>query len=122
MELNFESEKPIFLQLSEQIENAILSGAYEEESQIPSTTDISVSYKINPATVLKGFNLLVDGEVIYKRRGVGMFVCKGAVQKLKERRKSEFISSYLQSLVDEAKKLNITKSEIINMIEREYDK
>lgn len=122
MELNFESEKPIFLQLSEQIENAILSGAYEEESQIPSTTDISVSYKINPATVLKGFNLLVDGEVIYKRRGVGMFVCKGAVQKLKERRKSEFVSSYLQSLVDEAKKLNITKSEIINMIEREYDK
>lgn len=122
MELNFESEKPIFLQLSEQIENAILSGAYEEESQIPSTTDISVSYKINPATVLKGFNLLVDGEVIYKRRGVGMFVCKGAVQKLKERRKSEFISIYLQSLVDEAKKLNITKSEIINMIEREYDK
>lgn len=122
MNLNFESEKPIYLQLAEEIENAILSGAYPEEAQIPSTTEVSVSYKINPATVLKGFNLLVDEKVIYKKRGVGMFVSGGAVKELKNKRKAGFMSDYVQSMLEEASKLQITKEEIISMIEGAYDK
>ncbi len=122
MQLNFESEKPLFLQLAEIIEDAILSGAFPEETQIPSTTEISVGYKINPATALKGINLLVDEGVIYKKRGVGMLVNKGAVLKLQEKHKSDFLESYVNSLIQEARKLNIKKEDIITMIERGFDK
>lgn len=118
MQVNFEDERPIFIQIAEQIEDAILSGAFPEETQIPSTTEISVSYKINPATALKGINLLVDSGVVYKKRGVGMFVATGAVQILLDKRKMEFFEKYITTLIAEAKRLNLTKEDIFAMIER----
>ena len=72
MQFNFESDTPIYMQVAEQIKDAILSGAFLEETQVPSTTEISVTYKINPATVLKGMTLLPDAGILYKKRGVGM--------------------------------------------------
>ncbi len=122
MNLNFDSEKPIYLQLAEEIEDAVLSGAYEEESQIPSTTEISVSYKINPATALKGINRLVDDGIIYKKRGLGMFVATGAKEKIQDKRKETFFEAYIISLVTEARKLSITKEDILKMLERGFDK
>ncbi len=74
MKIDFESGIPIYLQIADQIEDSILSGMFPEDTQIPSTTEISTLYKINPATVLKGMTLLVDGGILYKRRGIGMFV------------------------------------------------
>ncbi|HEY8499193.1 MAG TPA: GntR family transcriptional regulator [Clostridia bacterium] len=121
MQLNFQDERPIFIQLAEQIEDAILSGAFPEETQIPSTTEISVSYKINPATALKGINILVDSGIVYKKRGVGMFVAAGAVKLLLEKRKKEFAEKYIDSLVKEAKRLNLTKEDIFSMIERGFE-
>ena len=118
MILSFEDEKPIYLQLAEGIEDAIISGAFPEDTQIPSTTEISLQYKINPATALKGINLLVDHNIIYKKRGVGMFVATGAVEKLLEKRKVSFYESYIMSLIEEANKLQISKKEIVSMIER----
>lgn len=67
----------------------------KEEEQIPSTTEISVSYKVNPATALKGINLLVEKGVIYKKRGLGMFVAEGAVEKLRQERQSDFLTAIL---------------------------
>ena len=90
MKIDFDDERPIFLQIAENIEDAILSGAFPEETQIPSTTEISVTYKINPATALKGMNMLVDTGIIYKKRGVGMFVSEGAANRLMEKRKDQF--------------------------------
>ncbi len=121
MQVNFEDERPIFLQIAEQIEDAILSGAFPEETQIPSTTEISVSYKINPATALKGINILVDSGIVYKKRGVGMFVSTGAVKSLREKRRMEFSEKYITALVKEAKRLNLSKQDIISMIERGFD-
>lgn len=120
MFLKFEDERPIFVQIAEGIEDAILSGAFPEESQIPSTTEISVSYKINPATALKGMNILVDSGIIHKKRGIGMFVCKGAVSKITEKRKEQFFENFVKSLIGEAEKLKLTKKEIIDMIERGF--
>lgn len=120
MTFNFEGEKPIYIQLSEGIEDAILSGAFEEETQVPSTTEISVSYKINPATALKGINILVESGVLYKKRGVGMFVATGATQKILEQRQEAFFDAYIRSLLSEARKLQITKEDIIKMIERGF--
>ena len=74
----FDESRPIFLQLAEMLEEGIISGAYPEEGQIPSITEFSAALKINPATALKGINLLVDEGLVYKKRGVGMFVATGA--------------------------------------------
>jgi len=120
--IDFESDKPIFVQIAEWLEDAILSNAFEEESQIPSITEISVMCKINPATALKGINMLVDNEIVYKKRGLGMFVKEGAVKKLMKERKNMFYESYIEALLDEAKKLNLNKEDIIEMIERGYSK
>ena len=81
-------DRPIFQQIAEQLEEAILSGAYPEESQVPSITEYSVQYRINPATALKGINLLVDAGLLYKKRGVGMFVASGAREKLRQSRRA----------------------------------
>ncbi|MDF2567295.1 MAG: transcriptional regulator, GntR family [Oscillospiraceae bacterium] len=117
MFVNFEDERPIFIQISENIEDAILSGAFLEESQIPSTTEISVNYKINPATALKGVNILVENGIIYKKRGIGMFVSTGAVEKITDKRKKQFYENYIIRLTSEAKKLQLSQQEIISMIE-----
>lgn len=118
MQLDISSEKPIFIQFAEMIENNILKGIFEEDSQIPSTTEVAMKFKINPATANRGVNLLVDDGIIYKKRGVGMFVCIGAREKISAKRKHTFYESYVLPLIEESKNLNITKIEIISMIER----
>jgi len=118
MIIDFTSEKPIYIQLAEAIEDNILKGIFEEEAQIISTTEISVNFKINPATAGKGINLLVDDGILYKKRGVGMFVCTGAKDKVLQKRKESFYSTFIYSLLEEASKLNICKDDVIRMIER----
>jgi DNA-binding transcriptional regulator YhcF (GntR family) len=118
MLLNFNSEKPIYMQLAEALEDDILKGIFEEETQVPSTTEISINFKINPATAGKGINMLVDEEILYKKRGVGMFVSSGAKEKILQKRKDVFYNNFVLSLLEEASKLHIPKEEIIFMIER----
>ena len=122
MNINPGQDKPIFIQIAEGIEDCILTGAFPEESQIPSITEFSVNYKINPATALKGINLLVDENIIYKKRGVGMFVAEGAVQKLRKKRQDQFYTNYISSLIDEARRLGISSEDVIAMIERGFSK
>ena len=118
MLIDFRSDKPIYLQLAEGLEDAILSGVYTEENKIPSTTEISITYKINPATALKGVNLLVNEDIVYKKRGVGMFVRQGATEKIRNKRKVDFYESFVKTLIQEAKKIGITKQEVVQMVER----
>lgn len=121
MQLDPNSEKPIFIQIADNIEDAILSGAFGEEEQIPSITEFAVSCKINPATALKGINLLVDSGILYKKRGVGMFVAMGAQQALRQKRKDTFCDDYVVPLVDEAKQLDITQDEVQQMVRESFD-
>lgn len=121
MNINFDSERPIFIQIADSIKDAIILGAYPEETQIPSTTDISIRYKINPATALKGINILVDEGIIYKKRGLGMFIAEGAVEKLTEKRRELFFESYVAKLIEEAKRLDMTRQDIISLIERGFE-
>ena len=66
-------------------------------------------------------NLLVDEEIIYKKRGLGMFVKEGAVEKIRQKRQSQFYDQYIATLVNEAKKLQMSKEDIISLIERGYN-
>lgn len=120
MKIDFGSQTPIFLQLSQGLEDEILSGIYREGEQIPSITELAASYKINPATALNGINLLVDAGIVYKKRGIGMFVSQGALQLLKEKRQDEFFQQYVLPMVQEAKRLSIQPETLRDWIERGF--
>ena len=121
MEFNFSGEKPLFQQVADQIAEGIFNGAYLEGEQIPSTTEISKSYQINPATVLKGMKLLVERQLIEKKRGIGMFVLPGAQERVRSARKEEFLNKEVLEVVAEAKKLGITAEQLKQLIERGYE-
>ena len=109
---------PIFRQVAEQIENAIVDGSLPEESQAPSSNELAAFHRINPATAAKGLNQLVADGVLYKRRGVGMFVAPGAREQLLKRRRSQFADLYVRPLMTEAQKLGISSRELTAMIAR----
>ena len=110
---------PLFLQIAAQIEGQIVDGSMREESQVPSINELSAFHRINPATALKGVNLLVDAGILYKRRGIGMFVAPGAREVLMSQRRDAFRSQYVRPLVVEAGKLAITPQQLTQMIEKE---
>ena len=114
----FSPQKPIFLSIAEWLEDTILSDVFKEGEQVPSITEISVQYNINPATALKGVNMLVDSGLLYKRRGMGMFVSEGAQRKLLERRQEQFFNDYILPLTHEARRLHINKEDLQEMITR----
>ncbi|MBC8081471.1 MAG: GntR family transcriptional regulator [Gorillibacterium sp.] len=116
MNEQMDDSKPIFLQIAERIENDIIAGILPEESQAPSTTQFAAHYQINPATAAKGVNLLVDEGILYKKRGIGMFVADGAKQVLIGKRKDQFFEQFIESMLREADKLGINKEELIEMI------
>lgn len=113
-----DSGRPIFLQLAAMLENQILSGQITEESQVPSINELAAFHRINPATALKAINLLVDEGILYKRRGIGMFVSTGARASLMEKQTRSFYGEFVSPMLQAAKKLGIGKEEIIQMLER----
>jgi DNA-binding transcriptional regulator YhcF (GntR family) len=110
--------RPIFIQIAEKIENDIVEGRLLEEAQVPSTNQFAAFYQINPATAAKGVNLLVDQNILYKKRGIGMFVAEGAKNTLIEKRKEQFYEQYIVTMVREAAKLGITTNQLTEMIQR----
>ena len=108
--------KPIFEQIKDWISDQIISGTLREDDRVPSTNEIVQFYKVNHLTVAKGVNQLVDQGVIYKKRGVGMFVAPDAKEKLMGERKQNFKEEYLKPMMDEARKLGLTNEEISQLI------
>ncbi len=111
-------EKSIYLQISEMIENDILRDILYEEEKVPSTNELAKFFKINPATAAKGINLLAGEGILYKKRGIGMFVAQGAKEAVRKKRKDAFYENYIKTLLVEAKSLGIREEELIEMIQR----
>jgi DNA-binding transcriptional regulator YhcF (GntR family) len=114
-----DESRPIFVQIAEQIESDIISGALGEETQVPSTNEFAAFYRINPATAGKGVNVLVDDGILYKKRGIGMFVAQGSRARLVAKRRDQFTAQFVRPLVEEAAKLGITASQLADMIRKE---
>ena len=114
----FDQDKPIYLQVREKIEDQIVNNQLHEGEQAPSTNQLVSFYKINHATVSKGVNQLVEEGILFKKRGIGMFVAEGAREKLIQKRKDAFVDEYIVKLVQEADQLNISENEIIELIKK----
>ncbi len=104
------------MQIAERIENDIIAGELTEEAQVPSTNQFASFYQINPATAGKGVNLLVEQGMLYKKRGLGMYVAPGARSKLLEKRRDQFFEQYVVTMLQEAAKLGITTEQVIEMV------
>ncbi|MFD2045226.1 GntR family transcriptional regulator [Ornithinibacillus salinisoli] len=113
---------PIFQQIAQIIRNDIVEGHLKEEEKAPSENELSNFYNINRATVRKGLQTLVDEEIIYKKRGIGMFVVKGAKTKLLNERKKQYKKEYILPLLEEAKRLDMSVDAVLELIKEEENK
>lgn len=118
MQLSTDSTKALFIQIAELIEDQILGGILLADEQVYSTNQLAKLYNINPATARKGLHLLVEENIIYKKRGLGMFVSEGAVAYIQEKRKNNFYRDYVLTMLKEGEKLQLSKDEIIDMIKK----
>lgn len=113
------SDKPIFVQIIEMIEDSILAGEYQVDDMIISTTQISKLLSVNPTTAVKAVSILHDRGIVYKKRGVGMAVTQEAKTILLQERKKAFFEQTIPWLVGEAQKLGIQGGELMNIL-KEY--
>ena len=109
-------EMPLFLQIKRKIEDMIVNGSLKAGEQIPSTTQMVKFYQVNHLTVLKGINMLVDEGIVYKKRGVGMFVGDSARRILRDRRQGHLVDDYIRPLLREAEQLGIPSEKLISMV------
>jgi GntR family transcriptional regulator len=109
----FDDRSPIYLQIAEGIKNDVLSGALKEDEQVMSTNQYAAFYRINPATAAKGFAQLVDEGVLYKRRGIGMFVSPSARATLLAERRERFFADVVDPMLAEARRIGIDVAEIV---------
>src|SRR3954451_10952174 len=103
----FDDRSPIYLQIADGIKNDVLSGALKEDEQVMSTNQYAAFYRINPATAAKGFAQLVDEGVLYKKRGIGMFVSPHARELLRTARRDSFFADVVDPMIREAKAIGI---------------
>ena len=107
---------PIFRQIAERIAAQILDGHLAEEAQVPLTNEFAAIHRINPATAAKGVNELVDAGVLYKKRGIGMFVATGARDRLLAERRPRFAAEYVEPMLREAARLGIHPDELHRLV------
>ncbi len=106
----------LFVQVAERLAREIADGGLAEGVRVPSSKELAVFYRINPATAAKGINLLADDGLLEKRRGIGMFVAAGARQRLLARRRADFTQRYVHPLLTEAARLGIAADELLILI------
>lgn len=116
MTLNLDGTKPIYVQIAEWLENEILHGNFESDQKIYSQYQLAEIFNINPATAAKGLNILADEGILYKKRGLGMFVEDNAKERILSKRKNQTLTRLVTEIVLEAERLNVSRGELIEMI------
>jgi len=114
----FDDRSPIHRQIADQVKAEVVSGTLDGDQQVMSTNQYAAFYRINPATVAKAFQQLVDEQVLYKKRGIGMFVSPTARDALRARRRETFFSDVVDPMVAEAKAVGVPLAEVVARIER----
>ncbi len=116
MILDTDGMKPIYVQIAEWLENEILEGTFQSDKKVYSQYQLAELFNINPATAAKGLNILADEKILYKKRGLGMFVENTAKEKILTKRKDHTLKQLVQNIVREAKTLHVSEEQLIQMI------
>lgn len=117
MRIDPSGNKPLYIQIAEGIEEEIMSGILTEGGRAYSQYQVAEDISINPATAGKGIKKLEQEGILFKKRGLGMFVAEGARKKIQEKRALVFKEEILMNMLTEAKKLGLDKQDIVSMIE-----
>lgn len=120
--LDSDGMKPIYVQIADWLENQILSEKIRADEKIYSQYQLAEMFQINPATAAKGLNLLADEDILYKKRGLGMFVTNDAHGRIILKRKNQTMRKLVMDLVTEAERLGVTEDEVIDMVKEIHRK
>jgi GntR family transcriptional regulator len=112
----FDERSPIYQQIADGIKDEVMSGTLKEDEQIMSTNQYAAYYQINPATAAKGFAQLVDEGVLYKKRGIGMFVSPDARERLRAERRERFFADVVDPMLAEAGMIGVPVDEVVKHI------
>ncbi|SIT70402.1 GntR family transcriptional regulator [Edaphobacillus lindanitolerans] len=121
LKINPESSSPIYRQVADWIEEGIIAGSFPENGKVYSQYQLAELYGINPATAAKGLNLLSEEKILYKKRGLGMFVAEGAKETIMKKRRSGTLLDMIRETVTESRLLGITDEELIELIKEEME-
>lgn len=110
--MNFSESKAIYLQISDYVCEQILVGRWKENDRIPSVRELGVQLEVNPNTVMRAYDYLQNLEIIANKRGIGYFASENAIPKIKEMRRSRFVSRDLPAIFQEMELLEISISEL----------
>ena len=110
----------IYLQIAQILEDGILHKDWPEGAQVPSTNELARTLRINPATAAKGVNQLVEEGILYKRRGIGMFVAEGAAAAITAKRQAAFYAKFVQPMAAEAASLGIDRQQLQAMLAKAF--
>lgn len=114
--MEFDSNRPIYLQIADVICNRILQGELKAEDRIPSVREYGAEIGVNPNTVARTYETLTDQGVIYNKRGIGFFVTEKAAQNIRKEAKEKFLKEDLPNFANKARLLDIDKEEIIRLL------
>ena len=114
MDPNWNDNQPIYRQLRDRVVNMILEGVVTDGDSLPSVRQVAAEYRLNPLTVLKAYQQLVDEDLVEKKRGRGMFVREGSHKKLLSGERERFLTEQLPGLISQLKRLGIDRDELIS--------
>ena len=114
MDREWNDNQPIYRQLRDRVVAMILDGVLKEGDPLPSVRNVSAEYRVNPLTVLKGYQELVDEELVEKRRGLGMFVRDGARRLLLRGEREKFLHEEWPRIYENIQRLGLTAEELLN--------
>jgi len=120
--MRFNDGTPIYRQIAGQLREDIVEGLLADDEQVMSTNQYASFHRINPATVAKAFQELVDEDLIFKKRGLGMFVRPGAQERLRAHRRARFIDDRIAPVLAEAERLGMTVDQVVDAVRSAADR
>jgi len=113
MSANWNDSTPIYRQLKERVVGMMLDGVLKAGDALPSVRSIAAEYQLNPITVSKAYQELVDEDLVEKRRGIGMYVTKGASEKLLASERERFIREEWPAMVERIRRLGLDVEQLL---------
>src|SRR6476619_4421735 len=113
MNREWNDHQPIYRQLRERVVHMILDGVLKEGDPLPSVRNVAAEYRVNPLTVLKAYQELVDEQLVEKRRGIGMFIKTGARDLLLQGEREKFLADEWPRIAATIQRLGLTPDELL---------
>ncbi|MFF2177943.1 GntR family transcriptional regulator [Lysinibacillus sp. NPDC058147] len=118
MHVHLDGAAPIYIQIAEWLQHEIIADRLQADEKVYSQYQLAELFNINPATAGKGLTILLEEQLLYKKRGLGMFVATDAKERILIKRRNEILTKMAQEIVLEAKRLLVSDEELLVLIRK----